>query len=79
MNAIKITRKIRSQTLRIQELEQFRGKTVDIIILAENDRQPHGEPLRSAAGMLSKYANPTLIEREQDAWERAVREKYADR
>ncbi len=79
MNAIRITRTIRSQTLRIQELEQFRGKTVDIIILAENEPQPHHAPARSAAGMLSKYANPALKVQEQDAWERAVREKHAHR
>ena len=79
MNAIKITRTIRSQTLRIRELEQFRGKTVDIIILAENEPQPHDAPMRSAAGMLSKYANPALIAQEQEAWERAVQEKYANR
>ena len=69
MNAIKITRTIRSQTLRIRELEQFRGKTVDIIILAENEPQPHDAPMQSAAGMLSKYANPALIEQEQHVWE----------
>ena len=54
MNAIKITRTIRSQTLRIRELEQFRGKTVDIIILAENESPLRDAPTRSAAGMLSK-------------------------
>jgi hypothetical protein len=85
MQAVKITRTIRSQTLRIKELEALRGQTVEIIILAEDDAERHeirapSPPARtSAAGMLSKYRNPKLIEQESLAWELAVKEKYANR
>lgn len=30
----------------------------------------------TARGMLKKYADPTLIEKEKDAWELAVKEKH---
>lgn len=30
----------------------------------------------TARGMLKKYANPALIEKEKDAWELAVKEKH---
>lgn len=85
MNAIKVTRTIHSQSLRIKELERFRGKTVEIIILAPDEMPPSEASLpsrpakRSAAGILSKYRNPDLIEQEQFAWELAVKEKYAPR
>ena len=85
MQALRITRTIRSQTLRLKELEALRGKTVEIIILAEDESEPREAhlqpqaPRKSAAGMLAQYRNPKLIEQELLAWELAVKEKYADR
>jgi len=33
---------------------------------------------RSAMGILSQYANVSLISQEKEAWGKAMREKYAD-
>ena len=52
---------------------------LDLVANDEADVRQTAKPVRSAAGMLSKYANPALIAHEQEAWERAVREKYANR
>jgi len=82
MEAIKLTKTIRSHTLQISELDQFQGQTVEIIILAL-EQTPRTKPVRtqkkSAGGMLSKYKNIELWEQESHAWERAVKEKYANR
>jgi len=85
IEAVKLTKMIESPTLTIQELEHFRGLTVEIIILAETSSPevspPHQQrrPKKTAGGMLAQYANPSLWDQEQTAWERAVREKYAPR
>ncbi len=82
MVAIKLTRTVNSQILHIKELENFRGKTVEIIILAP-DQSPRvassPKQKKNAGGMLSKYKNVALIEQESHAWELAVKEKYANR
>ncbi len=82
MEAIKLTQKIHSQTLKIRELEAFQGRTVEVIIIAL-DRPPDSrsprETEKKAGGMLSKYKNTALIEQESTAWELAVQEKYAHR
>ncbi len=82
MEASKLTRKIRSQTSQIAELEQFQGRTVEIIILAPEQAPGSKSPSqqkKTARGMLSKYKNIALWEQESTAWELAVKEKYANR
>ena len=56
--------------VRVSEPLQMNQKV--LVIPIENDL---GE---SAAGGLHKYANPSLIEQEKDAWRRAVLKKYAE-
>ena len=84
MEAIKLRRTIRSSSLHIHDLEQFQGQTVEIIILAleQKPRAKHAitqKRKKTAGGMLSKYKNVELWEQESRAWELAVKEKYADR
>ena len=82
MEAIKLTKTIQSHTLQIDELEQFQGQTVEIIILALEQAsrvKPLTTQKKTAGGMLSKYQNVELWEQESSAWERAVKEKYANR
>ncbi len=45
-----------------------------IVIPIENEIDLEG----SAAGGLHKYANPSLIEQEKDAWRKAVIKKHAE-
>ncbi len=85
MEAIKVTQKIHSQTLHIQELERFQGQTVEIIIMSleqissPSDITSAQTPRKNAGGMLARYKNIALIEQEAKAWELAVKEKYATR
>lgn len=58
--------------VRVSEPLQMNQKVLVIPIENENDL---GE---SAAGGLHKYANPSLIEQEKDAWRKAVLKKYAE-
>jgi hypothetical protein len=37
------------------------------------------KPGKKAKGILSKYKNPALIQKEKNAWEMAVKEKHAHR
>ncbi|MCL1940498.1 MAG: hypothetical protein FWG09_01040 [Synergistaceae bacterium] len=50
--------------------------------LHDDAKQPQQASLEgappSAMGIFRKYANPSLIPNEKDAWGNAVREKYAD-
>ncbi len=44
----------------------------------ENSKKPD-KPSQNARGILNKYKNPSLIPEEKKAWEKAVKEKYANR
>ncbi len=81
MSAIKIRRKITSDTLKIKELKHFLGREVDIIVSdrkrvsAKTERLP-GE--KSTAGILEQYNNPDLLEMEKNIWSLVVSEKHAN-
>ena len=57
----------------VQVKEPLQMNQKVIVIPIENDRDL-GE---SAAGGLHKYANPSLIEQEKDAWRKAAIKKHA--
>lgn len=84
MEAIKIKKKIKSSTLVIEELEKFKGREVEIIIIsppiknyaAKGSRKINNEI--KVGGLLEKYKNPKLISKEKSAWAIAVYEKYAN-
>lgn len=44
---------------------------------AEEDEEEAETTKTSLRGVLSEYANPDLMEREEGAWERAATEKYS--
>ena len=79
MSAIKIRRKITSDTLKIKELEQFLGREVEIFV-RDRKRVParnlgfSGE--KSAAAILEKYKNTELLEMEKSVWSIVVSEKH---
>lgn len=58
-------------SVQVSEPLQMNQKVIIIPIENETDL---GE---SAAGGLHKYANPSLIEQEQEAWRKAAIKKYA--
>lgn len=76
MKTIKIKRKIRSTLLKIKELDQFKGKNIELEIKMKELRpQSINKKTKSLAGALSKYANINFIEKENNAWTLAVKEK----
>ena len=58
--------------IHVDEPLQVNQKVIVIPIENEMDLE------ESAAGGLRKYANPSLIEQEKDAWRKAVLEKHAE-
>ncbi|MDR1321465.1 MAG: hypothetical protein LBK56_08595 [Gracilibacteraceae bacterium] len=56
----------------------LRGRKVDVIILPVQETYTLPKK-RGAFGCLRQFANPSLMDAEGDAWERAVAEKYANR
>lgn len=51
-------------------------KNQKVIVIPVENETDLGE---SAAGGLHKYANPSLIEQEKDAWRKAVIKKHVDK
>ncbi len=79
MSAIKIRRKITSDTLKIKELEQFLGREVEIFV-RDRKRVPARNlgfsREKSAAAILEKYKNTELLEMEKSVWSIVVSEKH---
>ena len=84
MEAIKIKKKIKSSTLVIDELEKFKGREVEIIIISPTIKKQSRKSSRKTkteikvGGMLEKYKNINLIAKEKTAWAKAVQDKYAN-
>ena len=77
METLKIKRKIESTQLQIDELKNWLGKEVDIII-REKISEPESSK-GSAAGLLSDYKNKDLIKTEKNGWANAVSDKHGNR
>jgi hypothetical protein len=77
MKTLKIKRKIDSTHLQIDELDEWLGKEVDIII--REKRSVPDTSTDSAAGILSDFKNKSLIDTEKNGWVKAVREKHGNR
>lgn len=62
----------------IQTLENYKfekNQKLLITVLNTDDEQKQAN-IKALRGSLSKYANPKLIEKESEAWNKAVKEKY---
>jgi len=66
MDTIKLNRKIDSTHLQIDELSDWLGKEVDIIIREKASTNESSKS--SAAGMLSDFKNIVLDESEKNGW-----------
>jgi len=84
MEAIKIRKRINSSSLTISDLDKFKGKDVEIIIItdqesfAENSLSRKRTKTKSVAGILERYSDPLKKAREEIAWGLAVKGKYAN-
>ena len=58
--------------------KSFRHTKVEVLVLPHHTRKESEKPTKSLYGVLAKYANPSLIEQEADAWAEAAAEKHAN-
>lgn len=68
-------RKTITSSLRLEELKEFIGKEVEIIV-KEKESVNEEKVMGEAAGMLSDYRDLTKADREQSAWKEAVKTKH---
>lgn len=84
MEAIKIRKRIKSSSLTISDLDKFKGKDVEIIIITdqvaldENSLTSKRTRTKRVAGILGRYKDPLKKAKEEIAWELAVKGKYAN-
>jgi hypothetical protein len=60
----------------------MKNKKVEILVFSLDDtaeEEPLKPKAKSARGVLSKYKNPELIDKESTAWEMAMGEKHENR
>ena len=78
MKTLKVERKIDSTHLQIDELDDWLGKEVDIII-REKDPSPPADGRGTAAGILENFKNEDRMESENKGWTKAIMEKHGNR
>jgi len=84
MEAIKILKRIKSSSLTISDLDRFKGKDVEIIIITDqetfskNSLSKKRIKIKRVAGILSRYQDPLKKAKEEIAWSLAVKRKYAN-
>jgi hypothetical protein len=84
MEAIKIRKRIKSSSITISDLDKFKGKDVEIIIITDqetfskNRLSKKGIKIKRVAGILEKYKDPFKKAKEEIAWGLAVKGKYAN-
>jgi hypothetical protein len=58
-------------------------QNIEVILIVKNPEvdttKRNSKPGKKVKGILSKYKNPSLISKEKNAWEMAVKEKHAHR
>lgn len=74
MEYVKKHLKIDSDTIKIPELKKFIGEKVEIIILG--DIQKNKRNNIKPPGRLEKYKDINLISKEEQAWQKAISDKY---
>ncbi|MCP4398526.1 MAG: hypothetical protein GY801_14675 [bacterium] len=79
MEAIRKIQTVREGQVSVRLPAQFWNQQVEIIILSVSRQHDDIPSKKSLRGCLHQYANPTLIDHEQEAWHDAVREKYGHR
>lgn len=77
MEAIRETQTVKDGQVLVHLPRRFWGKQVEIIVLSPQ-QEPSTGSRKSLRGCLHKYANPSLISGESEAWQNAVREKYGN-
>ena len=79
MEAIRTIQTVKEGRINVHLPKQFWGQQVEIIVLSSPQSEDRERPKKSLRGCLRQYANPSLIDQEQEAWREAMREKYDHR
>lgn len=80
MEAIRSIQTVANGEIHLQLPKQFWGQEVEIIVLSSpKQAMPPIARKKSLRGSLKRYANPALMEQEQDVWQASAGEKHADR
>jgi hypothetical protein len=78
MEAIRSIQTVANGEVSLRLPKQFWGQEVEVIVLpAPVETAQTLTRKKSLRGSLRHYANPALIEQEQDAWGSATGDKYA--
>jgi hypothetical protein len=76
MEAIRKIQTVKNGRVHLHLPKQFWGQQVEIIVLSTTHQEKSTAPERSLRGCLRRYANLSLIAREHEAWQDAVKEKH---
>jgi hypothetical protein len=82
MEAIRLTLNSARLASIINLPKTLRDREVEVIVMQKSEDTKEwriNSEQKSMMGCLSQYANPSLIEQEKDAWERAATEKYLEK
>ncbi len=78
MEAIREIQTVEKGHVNIRLPRQFLGQQVEIIVLSMTQRDEGALAKKSLGGCMHQYANTAFIDREHEAWQNAVNEKYGD-
>jgi hypothetical protein len=84
MEAIRIRKRIKSSSITINDLDKFKGKDVEILIITDQEMLDEntisGKKIKTkrVAGILEQYKSPLKRTKEKTAWGLAVEGKYAN-
>lgn len=68
MEAIREIQTVKNGEVYLQLPKQFWGQEVEVIVLAMRQSTTPSRGKKSLRGSLKRYANPTLMDKEQSAW-----------
>lgn len=78
MDTIKYIKEITTDTLLIDHLEKYKGQKVEITITIQPVEAKKHKTRKSLYGMFKQYADPELQDKEDQAWELAMKEKHGN-
>ena len=80
MEAIRSIQTVANGAIYLQLPKQFWGQEVEVIVLpAPTSMMATNVRKKSLRGSLKHYANPALIDQEQEAWQVSLGEKHVPR
>lgn len=79
MEAIRKIQTVEEGQISVRLPAQFWDQQVEILVFSTPYQLDNIPSKKSLRGCLRQYANPAFIDREQEAWHEAVKEKHGHR